>query len=165
MAEGCGPLLPEDREEFLAQAMDAKAHGDLLAKRRGAVPEAPSSDIAMEHALAPDEDASLSKAAMVELLAMPGGGGDRRRGSAGFFTSSCNKAASSDAPAAQPQRSPRQCSRRCNVTSTSRTHLRIKKKKKTPAPSSLVCHRDVAGMTFTNKCRISATRSWTSRVS
>ena len=64
------PLLPEDREELLAQAMEASARDDLFGMRPGVVPEAAPSESAVEHARAPEEDASLPEDVTVELLAM-----------------------------------------------------------------------------------------------
>ena len=52
------------------QAMEATAHGDFCAKRRGVAPQAAPSQSVMEHAWAPEEDASLPKEDTVELLAM-----------------------------------------------------------------------------------------------
>ena len=51
--------------------MEAHARGHLFAKRHGVVPEAASSESAMEHALAPEKDAFLSEEDTVKPLAMP----------------------------------------------------------------------------------------------
>ena len=60
-AEGWGPLLPEDCEEFIAQAMEANAYDDLFAEHRGAVLKDGASESATEHASASEKDTFLPR--------------------------------------------------------------------------------------------------------
>ena len=60
---------PKTARAFSLRQWEANVRGDLFAKRRDVLPEAPSEG-AMDRALAPDEDASLPEEDVVELLAV-----------------------------------------------------------------------------------------------
>ena len=95
---------PKTARAFSLRQWEANVRGDLFAKRRDVVPEAPSEG-AMGRAWAPEEDASLPEEDLVELLAVLEAGeidGEEEEEVQGSPPPAASKASLSDAPAASP---------------------------------------------------------------